>query len=440
MSLKGRISSESPGTIGGWTNAIANVKKAIGNITGTSIGDDADDQYPDIFVEGIVQGDIKFNAVNDWKTTLYYGFTDSLKGFNIGGELTQSSINLSSVMKFANTVMNVMGYTLGGTGPTSRKMYNGSNLNGFSVQFKWYTPHMDGWGEALQSLCVLGWPMSALNQGNTGVVTRNEPTEAEKLATEGEYKSILSSCDAHVRAIANMTAKIEQMQAIGAYDSPETVSIYNSYFKGKDFQYTDLNEVKSDIDLYIASNSSLIVPLGKLSNSKKVDDYVIVAANRRDPIQLRSNNIGSDIGGVHWYNQTTLPSNPSVPAITGDKTLAKPAKEPAVATGEVNLSKAVDDTKSAAVSFFKGLVDSFARNPPIVKLEIFDYKGTIKYSFSPLVITAFSINASRETIDGDPVILTIDVSFDYHQVNATNALEAPNQLFAGVPMFKLEER
>lgn len=440
MSLKGRISSESPSTIGGWTDAIANAKKAIGNITGTSIGDDANDQYPDIFVEGIVQGDIKFNAVNDWKTTLYYGFTDALKGVKIGGELTQSSINGSSVMKFANTVMNVMGYTLGGTGPASRKMYNGSNLNGFSVQFKWYTPHMDGWGEALQSLCVLGWPMSALNQGNTGVVTRNEPTEAEKLATEEEYKSILKACNDHWSALAAMSVKIHQMQSIDDNESVETKKIYDSYFKDKTFPYTDLNEIKAEVSRYMGNVGSLDTADGNALRSIQVDKMVIEAANRRDSIRLRSNNIGSDIGGVHWYDQTSLPSNPSVPAITGDKTIAEPVKEPAVATGEVNLFKAVDHAKSAAVSLFKGLVDSFARNPPIVKLEIFDYKGTIKYSFSPLVITAFSINASRETIDGDPVILTIDVSFDYYQVNATNALQAPDQLFAGVPMFKLEER
>lgn len=440
MSLKGTISTESPTRIGGWTDVIANLKKAIGQVTGTSIGDDAADPYPDVFVEGIVQGDIKFNAVNDWKTTLYYGFTDSLKSAKLGSDLGPGTINGSSIMKFANTVMNVMGYTLNGTGPASRKMYNGSNLNGFSVQFKWYTPYMRGWGEALQSLCVLGWPMSAWNQGNTGVVTRNEPTEAEKLATEGEYKNILKACNDHWSALAAMSVKIHQMQAIDDNKSVETKKIYDSYFKDKTFPYTDLNEIKAEVGKYMGNVGSLGTAANNALRSIQVDKMVIEAANRRDSIQLRSNNIGSDIGGVHWYDQKSLPSNPSVPAITGDKTIAEPVKEPTTSSGGVNLLKAFDSVKDASSSLLKGLVDSFARNPPIVKLEISDHKKTLKYSFSPLVITGFTVNASRETIDGDPVILTIDVSFDYYQVNATNAIQAPKQVFAGVPMFKLEEQ
>lgn len=436
MSLKGRISSESPSTIGGWTDVIANLKKAIGNITGTSIGNDADDPYPGVFVEGIVQGDIKFNAVNDWKTTVYYGLVDALSGAK--GEGGLASITGSSVAKFANTVMNVMGYTLGGTGPASKKMYNGSNLNGFSVQFKWYTPYMEGWREAIQSLCVLGWPMSAYNQGNVTVDTLNTPSEAEKLATEEEYKKILKACNDHWSALAAMSVKIHQMQSIDDNESDETKKIYDSYFKDKTFPYTDLNEIKAVVSKYMGNVGSLRTADGNALRSIQVDKMVIEAAKRRDPLQLRSNSIGSDIGGVHWYDQPSLPSDHLVPAITGDKTIAEPVKEPAVATGEVNLFKAFDSVKNASISLFKGLVDSFARNPPIVKLEILDSKGDPKYLLSPLIISGFSINASRETINGEPLLLTIDITFDYYQTNATNAIQAPPQKFAGVPMFKLE--
>jgi len=420
---------------------IANVKKAIGNITGTSIGNDADDPYPNIFVEGIVQGDIKFNAINDWKTTLYYGFTDSLKGAKVGGVLTRSSVNGSSVIKFANTLMNTMGYTLGGTGPASRKMYNGSNLNGFSVQFKWYTPYMEGWREAIQSLCVLGWPMSAYNQGNTGVNTKIEPTESEKLAIEAEYKNIIANCAQHIRAIANMRVKIEQMKELDDNDSEETLKIYNEYFKGKKFQYTDLNEIALMVDSYIRIGASLSTPLSDLESSLKIDNLVMAAAKNRDALQLRSNSIGSDINAVHWYDNTAIPVDEKLTKIEGDKTTSTPSKtveQPSSSKG-VNLFDAFGNVKDAAISLFKGLADSFARNPPIVKLEIFDHTNSRKYLFSPLVISGFSINASRETIEGDPVLLTIDITFDYYQVNATNAIQAPNQTFAGVPLFKLEE-
>lgn len=177
MSLKGKVYCEDPEAIGGFESFVAKLKQAIGQATGTEIGTDTKNPFGNLYLEGIVQGDIKLQAVNDWKTTSYYGFTDALKGLNIGGGTSavfasaKTSINGAAMLKFANTVMNVLGYTLGGTGPASKKMYGGSNLNGFAVQFKWYTPYMRGWYEAIQALCYLGWPTSVWNSDSNPEVS-----------------------------------------------------------------------------------------------------------------------------------------------------------------------------------------------------------------------------------------------------------------------------
>jgi hypothetical protein len=88
-----------------------------------------------------------------------------------------------------------------------------------------------------------------------------------------------------------------------------------------------------------------------------------------------------------------------------------------------------------------GLKDSLAVNPPKVTLDIGVLNGDnleVKYSFSPLIITSFSIDASRETVGDKPIIITIDIGFDYYLINAngSHGAIATKQMFAGLPIFR----
>lgn len=461
MSLKGKVYCEDPEAIGGFEAFVAKLKQSIGEATGTNIGTDTKNPFGNLYLEGIVQGDIKLQAVNDWKTTSFYGFTDALKGVNIGGGTTtgvsagvkaeasaKTSLNGAAMLKFANTVMNVLGYTLGGTGPASKKMYGGSNLNGFAVQFKWYTPHMSGWFEAIQALCYLGWPTSVWNSNdNPQVSTRqNDPTTAEKAATEAAYVEIVKMCGKHTAAIIKMSNDLKRAKtAADANNWQEASKIANQYSGNNG--WTDLNQIYTTVvaeGLVKQDSDYFDTAVSKLTASSDLDFTVLTAAKSRSKMQLKSSSIGSDINSVHWYDNSTssVPTDPSAASIDGGGTASTPAKE----TGAfdnlpgANLIKAGGTLLSAGSDLIKGLVDSFAKNPPKVCLEIYDYKGSLKYRFSPLIITSFGVTASRETIDGDPVIVTIDIGFDYYQVNATNAIQAPNQLFAGAPIFNNKQK
>lgn len=457
MSLKGRIRCEDPDSIGGFEAFAMKLKQSIGEITGTSFGTNRKNPFGDLFLEGIVQGDIKLQAVNDWKTTTYYGFTDALKGVNMGGGAeasaivatakTNYSINGSSVLKFANTVMNVLGYTLGNTGPASKKMYGGSNLNGFSVQFKWYTPYMDGWKEAIRALCYLAWPTSSWNEDVNSTVSEKplDASDSQKLAQEEEYKNIIYACNKHVSACSKMKVEISKMIDMANSENPvkwTEVQKLAAPFSGGNDGYTDLNEIYNTIQGAIGSQSvsKLEIAHSDANDSIDLDGTVMMSAKNRVNMQLRAGSIGSDINAVHWYDNdvNSIPVDPSATVLAGGGELPQVMKEEGIVEN-LPETKAIKLLASGATDLVKGLADSFARNPPKVCLEIFDSYGEMKYRFSPLVITSFGISSSRETVEGDPLILTIDISFDYYQVNATNAIQAPLQKFAGVQIFNNKE-
>lgn len=461
MSLKGKVYCEDPEAIGGFESFVAKLKQAIGQATGTDIGTDTKNPFGNLYLEGIVQGDIKLQAVNDWKTTSYYGFTDALKGLNIGGGTTvgasavvasaetnaRTSINGAAMLKFANTVMNVLGYTLGGTGPASKKMYGGSNLNGFAVQFKWYTPYMEGWFEAIQALCYLAWPTSVWNaDSNPEVNTRpSDPTTAQKDAIEAQYVGIIDTTNKHLSSANNMRAAIVRMESAAVADNWVEVGKLCSAFSGNN-GFTDLNQIYITLQEGILTSdiTKIDAALGDIDDSIALDNTVLASAQARSRMQLRKESIGSDINSIHWYDNSTstVPVDPSATEIDGGGETPAPKKEEGFfeSLPGGNLIKAGGTLLSAGSDLIKGLVDSFAKNPPKVCLEIYDYKGSLKYRFSPLVITSFGITASRETIDGDPVIVTIDIGFDYFQVNATNAIQAPSQMFAGAPIFNKKRK
>lgn len=443
MSLRGKIGCESAGAIGGFEAAAANLKESIGKFLGTSFGSDQGNPFGDLYLEGIVQGEIKLQATNDWKTTTYYGITDALGGIRGSAENAMVggfSVNGSSVLKFANTVMNVFGYTLGGTGPASKRMYGGSNLNGLNVQFKWYTPYMSGWKEALYALCYLAWPTSAFNSDdNANAAARQQvQSDAQKAAVEEEYKNIIKTCISHSGKATILQLKIQKIiDAMDVDNMTEALRLSNELESNQG--YEDLNQIVSDVKVNVALDNQGVVETCKenAENSVLLDDLVKSNAQSRVDMQLRASSIGSAIGTTQWYDlgNSSLPVDPNAtPALQGEGVPPLPTKEPA-STGEFGLTDSISLLKDASVDLIKGFKDSFARNPPKVYLEIRDSNDQLKYRFSPLVVTSFGITASRETVEGDPVILTIDVSFDYFQVNATNAEQAPLQKFAGVQIF-----
>ncbi len=448
MSLRGKIGCESAGAIGGFEAAAANLKESIGKFLGTSFGSDQGNPFGDLYLEGIVQGEIKLQATNDWKTTTYYGITDALGGLRGSAENAMVggfSVNGSSVLKFANTVMNVFGYTLGGTGPASKRMYGGSNLNGLNVQFKWYTPYMSGWKEALYALCYLAWPTSAFNSDDNAnaAAKQQAQSDAQKAAVEEEYKNIIKTCLAHANKGATIQIKINKiLEALNNSNVDEARRLGNEIPDSQGFE--DLNQIVSDLKVRLASPSpseSLIESLAEdAEKSSDLSLYVSQQAKARVDMQLRAISIGSAMGTTtQWYDlpAATLPVDSrsiAQPPLQGEGIPPTPTKEPA-STGEFGLTDSIGLLKDASVDLIKGFKDSFARNPPKVYLEIRDSNDQLKYRFSPLVVTSFGITASRETVEGDPVILTIDVSFDYFQVNATNAEQAPLQKFAGVQIF-----
>lgn len=447
MSLRGVISVEDTDNVGGFAAAVGKFKEGIANITGVSMAQGSNKTpVGKLTIEGIVQGEIKLQAINDWKTTLFYGFSDAASNVGVSGT------NASSILKFSNTVMNAMGYTLGGTGPASKKMYGGSNLNGFNLQFKWYTPYMNGWRDAIRNLSFLAWPTTVFSDVDESALQEGvqTPSQSDKELQEAEYKQIIANCNAHRNAVIKFRAILDSCHTEGMEDSQIMAALGKNFGHSQTFGYKDLNQCREDAAL-IAVNGSV----GRISDietnlraSHALDGKVMNIANIRGELQLNATDIGNLTIPAEqkvWYDLgPDAPVNPAAKKLRGDGDKAQATKEineggnksalsaipgGGLVAGSLKLVDGVGD-------LLKGLMDSFAANPPIVNLKI--YSGTeVKYELTPLVITSFAITASRETINGDPVIVTIDVSFDYYQVNATLSRSTKTrQTFAGVPIFR----
>lgn len=137
----------------------AGIQKIKENILGGVINIESENVNDNIVVSGIVQNEMNLSAINNWSTSLYSGISEALEGVSIGGELTQSKVKGSSILKLINTVAGATGYNISGTGPASKKIYQGSNLSGFSVTLKWYTPRAKNWENQITNLTSLAWPV-----------------------------------------------------------------------------------------------------------------------------------------------------------------------------------------------------------------------------------------------------------------------------------------
>lgn len=441
MSLRGVVTMESDDNIGGFTAAIGKLKSAISDITAIAWDGKSSLENTTLSFDGIIQGDIKLQAINDWKTTLYYGFTDAAKNVGFSGT------NGASIFKFANTVMNTFGYTLGGTGTASRKMYGGSNLNGFNVQFKWYTPYMDGWKDAINTLSYLAWPACVFSQDDQSASKKStaDTAKMDQTQMDAEYNRIINAAYLHNRYVTSILA---QLTSAGS-DNTKLGKIASTLMSSS---YQDTKKIGGRLGAIVAGPSGFDTVnscIEDLGSSRVLDVTVNNAAKSRQPMQLSSADIGSELSGKEWYElpNNTVPTYPDRNKLenTANATpQSQQTKEGDVATdndkssGMGSLLSVGRDLVGGIGDLMKGLASSFAANPPKVKLEIYTNgkKNTPAYRFTPLVITSFAINASRETTNnGDPLIVTIDIGFDYYQINSTGGSTGTPQSFAGVSIF-----
>lgn len=253
------------------------MQKIKDNILGGVVNIESEHVNDRIAVSGIVQNEMTLTAVNDWKTSLYSGISDALERVQIGGGLAPASVKGSSLLKFANTVAAATGYNIAGTGPASKKIYQGSNLSGFSITLKWYTPKSKKWKKQITNLTSLAWPVYM------GREKDNKPIDFSNAPAEGF-----------------------------------------------------MERVKGVLD-----------------------------------------GLGNIVGG------------------------------------------AIDNL--------------IARNPEKVMLTI-THNGEEIYKLTPLVITSFTLQGSRETSGGYPIIMTATINFDYYQINASGST-ATKQTFGGAPIF-----
>lgn len=411
-----------------WDSGLQKIKEAI-------IGHTPDNEQIalDASVKGIVQSEIRLTANNAWNGSIFYGISDALEGVSVGGELTQSKVKGSSIIKFANTAANATGYSLGTTGPASKKMYKGSSLSGLTVQFKWYTPQMHGWKSAIESLTILAWPTSVFNNGGSGGYTSNTDeaksanSQNEKLKEAAKSKVALASGLKDVNNIlieaANNINLTNGMTASYKFidDYPCPAGVPNV----KKVQYEQMIAlIQSKYDLIAAMSYAY-----QLTHPTEVGNLITQMTQIRDAYvnALQAENITFDntINANESQNTTV---NPDVP---GNSMEFK------------DRAKLVVDGLGDLVS---GMATNLlATNPSIVELMIYSGDETapnLKYHLRPLVITSFTINGSRETFNGDPVVVTVDITFDYYQTNPTvgaGASQRP-QIFAGAKMFVLPDR
>jgi hypothetical protein len=257
------------------------IQKIKDNILNGVVNIESEHVNDKIVVTGIVQNEMNLTAVNNWNSSLYSGISDALEGVQAGGGIVPGSVKGSSILKLANTVASATGYNIAGTGPASKKIYQGSNLSGFSVTLKWYTPKLENWKQQITNITSLAWP-------------------------------VYMGSDADVKTI----------------------------------ETNDNNPDKSFKDRILG--------------------------------------IADGLGDILRGSLNTL----------------------------------------------------IARNPEKVMLTIYYEKeeGLILYKMTPLIITSFNLQGSRETYGGVPVIVTATINFDYYQINASGGTAEP-QIFAGAPIF-----
>lgn len=435
MSMVGRVRGVDPkGTVGGIDAAVSKLKSALSKMSGGSLDfTNVTDDPTGFSFDGIVQGNVKLSAVNNWSTSLYYGISDA------ADKLGFSGTTASSILKFANTMASVAGYTLGGTGPASKKMYQGSNLNGFNVQFKWYTPYMDGWQDAIKILTILAWPTAI--DAKLQPSGANEATDPSKMTDEEraqlqKYKELVAALQSHSSDIARLKAmkNVPDAKATGFKSNfPELVDLFHRRYEVDPPQILE-GDFNDDLDKSLDKDKKII---DKIKANKSVD-YT-----------------AAEVGAMGWHQAgfvDTIVEHPITSLLAHSSIFMRmacnsDAAERAKASAAYTAKNGTDalgglaELASIPGDLITGLKDSIAVNPPKVALDIGVLNGDnleVKYSFAPLVITSFSIDASRETVGDKPIIITVDVGFDYYLINANGSQGAiaTKQMFAGLPIFR----
>ncbi|MCK9428483.1 MAG: hypothetical protein M0R17_00550 [Candidatus Omnitrophica bacterium] len=158
MSLIVNISSidlSDTNKVTGITKSLNKLSSSVGNIFG---GKSTKEIIKGTRCSGILQNDIALSFTNNWTGTAYQGLYQGLEALS---KQTVFGVSLNAVKAtydVSNTMLNMGGMSIVGTGAASTRMYNGSSISGLSVSMKWYTPMDDTYKIAIPAILILGFP------------------------------------------------------------------------------------------------------------------------------------------------------------------------------------------------------------------------------------------------------------------------------------------
>ena len=168
MSLIVEISNVDNDVVGidGVTKSLRSITSAIGNLFTSG---NTQNVIKNTVCKGILQNDLDIGFTNTWNSNAYQGIMS-------GVEKTAASANTGTwgnwgklavgIIDFTQTAMNMGGMSLVGAGPASTKVYGGSDINGFKVSMKWYTPNDESYKDSIKAILVLGFPSYRNPQNN----------------------------------------------------------------------------------------------------------------------------------------------------------------------------------------------------------------------------------------------------------------------------------
>ena len=233
-----------------------------------------------ICVEGIVQNEISITATNNWSSTLFYGLTDAFEGVSASPSaagFSAGSVKGSTILKLAKTVTGSLGYNLAGTGPASKKIYQGSSLSGFNVILKWYTPKSTNWQSHLLNLTNLAWPNGISFSSDSSIDPNTKPTVPSK-STDGKDNmvgSVLSGLGDIIGGIGtNLISKNPEKVKLTIFYGPSEKGV-KMYFLTPliitSFTLTGSRETFNGVPLIVTANISFdyyqVNPTGTLKNN-----------------------------------------------------------------------------------------------------------------------------------------------------------------------------
>jgi hypothetical protein len=270
-------------------------------------------------------------------------------------------------------------------------MYQGSNLSGFNIQFKWYTPYMNGWQDAIRVLTILGWP-SATN-ADLKPSGANEATDPSKMTDEEraqiqKYKELVAALQLHSSDIARLKAmkNVPDAKATGFKSNfPELVDLFHRRYVVDPPQILE-SDFNDDLDKSLDKDKKIV---DKIKANKSVD-YT-----------------AAEVGAMGWHQAgfvDTISEHPissllspgsMLMRMAGNSDAAESAKAKVVdvAKNGTGPLSGVAELSTIPGDLVSGLKDSLAVNPPKVTVDIGVLNGDnleVKYSFSPLIITSFS--------------------------------------------------